>query len=117
MVASPREGLATDGVVRAGHSTLDLSAIIGESVPIEFGHGTEVFAASINGGGVLDVEVTARTSESLAEVAVIAKGVRTGLCRPFAHAATHQAGDEAVEGGYPGRDDASPTPRERSGTR
>ena len=64
MVVRPGERLATDGVVRRGHSTLDLSAITGESVPVEVNEGTEVFAASINGGGVLDVEVIARARES-----------------------------------------------------
>src|SRR3546814_3192877 len=33
-------------------------------MPVEVGAGAEVFAASINGGGVLDVEVTARTTDS-----------------------------------------------------
>ena len=64
MLVRPGERLATDGVVRRGHSTLDLSAITGESVPVEVDDGTEVFAASINGGGVLEVEVTARAGES-----------------------------------------------------
>lgn len=64
MVVRPGERLATDGVVRRGRSTLDISAITGESVPVEVDPGSAAFAASINGGGVLDVEVTARTSES-----------------------------------------------------
>src|SRR3546814_9112878 len=64
MVVGPGDRLATDGVIRQGRSTLDLSAITGESVPVEVGAGAEVFAASINGGGVLDVEVTARTTDS-----------------------------------------------------
>ncbi len=64
MVVRPGERIATDGVVRAGRSTLDLSAITGESVPVEVEPGAEVLAAAINGGGVLDVEVTARTSDS-----------------------------------------------------
>jgi len=64
MVVRPGERLATDGIVRAGRSTFDLSAITGESLPVEVEPGREVFAAAINGGGVLDVEVTARTSDS-----------------------------------------------------
>lgn len=64
LVVGPGERLATDGVVRAGRSTLDLSAVTGESVPVEVEPGREVFAASINGGGVLDVVVTARTADS-----------------------------------------------------
>ncbi|WP_442902024.1 P-type ATPase, partial [Geodermatophilus sp. FMUSA9-8] len=63
------ERLATDGRVRTGRSSLDTSAVTGESVPVEVGPGTEVFAASVNGGGALEVVVTARVAEnSLARV-------------------------------------------------
>ena len=69
LVVRPGERLATDGVIRTGRSTLDVSAITGESVPVEVGPGTSVFAASINGGGALEVEVTARTEDnSLARI-------------------------------------------------
>ena len=64
MITRPGGRLATDGVVRVGRSTLDLSAITGESVPVEVEAGQQVFAASINGGGVLEIEVTAPTSDS-----------------------------------------------------
>jgi len=64
MVVRPGERLATDGIIRQGRSTLDLSAITGESVPVEAGPGTAVYAASVNGGGVLEVEVTAPAAES-----------------------------------------------------
>ena len=69
LLVRPGERLATDGVIRAGRSSLDVSAITGESVPIEAGPGAEVYAASINGGGALEVEVSARTEEnSLARI-------------------------------------------------
>jgi cation-transporting ATPase G len=69
LVVRPGERIATDGVVRGGRSSLDLAAITGESVPVEVAPGSAVFAASINGGGVLDVEATARTDEnSLARI-------------------------------------------------
>ncbi|MDQ6910642.1 MAG: cation-transporting P-type ATPase, partial [Actinomycetota bacterium] len=64
MVVSPGQRLATDGVVRSGRSTLDLSAVTGESMPVETEPGQTVLAASINGGGVLEVEATATTRES-----------------------------------------------------
>jgi cation-transporting ATPase G len=64
LVVRPGERLVTDGVVRAGRSTLDQSALTGESVPVECGPGQTVLAASINGSGVLDVEVTAATADS-----------------------------------------------------
>ena len=69
LIVRPGERLATDGVILAGRSTLDVSAITGESVPIEVEPGSSIFAASINGGGALEVEVTARTEEnSLARI-------------------------------------------------
>jgi cation-transporting P-type ATPase G len=69
MIVRPGERIATDGVIRAGHSVLDCSAITGESLPVEVGPGDVVYAAAINGGGALEVEVTARTEDnSLARV-------------------------------------------------
>jgi len=69
LLVRPGERIATDGVIRGGRSALDVSAITGESVPVERGPGEEVFAASINGGGVLEVAVTARTQDnSLARI-------------------------------------------------
>ncbi len=69
MVVKPGERIATDGVIRTGRSALDLSAITGESVPVEAGPGDEAFAGSINGTGVLEVEVTATAEDnSLARI-------------------------------------------------
>jgi cation-transporting ATPase G len=64
MIVGPGDRVATDGVIRRGRSSLDLSAITGESVPVECQRGGLVMAASINGGGVLDIEVTAPTADS-----------------------------------------------------
>src|SRR3546814_13621298 len=64
MIVKPGERIATDGTVRAGRSALDLSAITGESVPVETEPGHAVLAASINGSGVLEIEVTAPTADS-----------------------------------------------------
>ena len=69
MLVRPGERVATDGIIRAGRTALDVSAITGESVPVEAGPGQEVFAGSINGTGVLEVEVTATAAEnSLARI-------------------------------------------------
>ncbi len=64
MVVRAGDRLATDGTVLAGRTTLDLSAITGESVPVECGPGQAVYAGAINGGGVLDVAVTAPVADS-----------------------------------------------------
>jgi cation-transporting ATPase G len=72
LLVRPGERVVTDGRIRAGRSALDFSAITGESVPVERGPGEEVFAAAINGGAVLEVEVTARTADnSLARIVQI----------------------------------------------
>jgi cation-transporting ATPase G len=72
LLVKPGERLATDGVIRAGRSALDFSAITGESMPVERGPGEEVYAAAINGGAALEVEVTARTEDnSLARIVQI----------------------------------------------
>ncbi|MDV2478557.1 cadmium-translocating P-type ATPase [Rhodococcus zopfii] len=69
MIVRPGERIATDGVIRAGRTALDTSAITGESVPVEAGPGDEVFAGSINGTGALEVEVTAGAQDnSLAKI-------------------------------------------------
>ncbi|AGS36049.1 hypothetical protein B841_13021 (plasmid) [Corynebacterium maris DSM 45190] len=66
------ERLATDGVVRSGRSSLDVSAITGESIPVEVGPGDAVLAGSINTTGALEVEATAAgTDNSLTTVVAL----------------------------------------------
>lgn len=55
----PGESLATDGRIVEGNTSLDESAVTGESVPVDKGPGSEVFAASLNGQGAITVEATA----------------------------------------------------------
>ena len=64
MVVRPGERLATDGVIVGGSSSLDVSALTGESIPVEVAPGMPVYAASINGGGALEIEVTSLASDS-----------------------------------------------------
>ena len=64
MVLRPGERAATDAVITRGRTNLDLSAITGESVPIEAAVGDRVHAGAINGGGAIEVEVTARACDS-----------------------------------------------------
>ena len=56
--------MPTDGVVSVGSSTLDVSAVTGESIPIEVGPGDRVIAGSINVTGVLEVAATTDPSDS-----------------------------------------------------
>ena len=72
MLVKPGERVATDGIIRTGRAALDVSAITGESVPVGAGPGDEVFAGSINGTGVLDIEVTTTAQDnSLARIVKI----------------------------------------------
>ncbi|MBX3052668.1 MAG: cadmium-translocating P-type ATPase [Caldilineaceae bacterium] len=64
VVVKPGERLPVDGVVVRGTSTCDQSPITGESVPVYKEPGSDVFSASINGSGALDVRVTKLASES-----------------------------------------------------
>ncbi len=87
MIVKPGERLATDGVIRAGRTVLDVSAITGESVPAEAGPGDEVFAGSINFSGVLQIEVTATAEDnSLARIVHIveAEQARRGASQRLA---------------------------------
>ncbi|MDI9938885.1 cation-translocating P-type ATPase [Rhodococcus sp. IEGM 1351] len=64
LLLRPGERAATDGIIRSGRTSLDLSAITGESVPVEAGPGDELHAGTINGGGAIEVQVTARAADS-----------------------------------------------------
>ncbi|MEU0733753.1 heavy metal translocating P-type ATPase [Streptomyces lavendulocolor] len=64
LLVKPGERLATDGTIRTGRSALDVSALTGESVPVEAGQGDAVYAGSINGTGALEVEVTATAADN-----------------------------------------------------
>ena len=66
----PGERLPLDGVVTAGASSVDESALTGESVPVDKAAGDEVFAGTLNAFGALTVRVTAAAEDStLARVA------------------------------------------------
>ena len=87
MLVKPGERIATDGIIAEGRSALDVSAITGESVPVEAGPGDEVFAGSINGTGVLAVEVrTTAQDNSLARIVRIveAEQARKGASQRLA---------------------------------
>lgn len=64
MVLRPGERAATDGLIKSARTSLDLSAITGESVLVEAGPGSVVYAGAINGDGAVEVEVTARANDS-----------------------------------------------------
>lgn len=64
MLVKPGESLAMDGVVIKGYTTINQAAITGESMPVEKGVGSEVFAGTINQQGWLQVKVTKRVEDT-----------------------------------------------------
>jgi Cd2+/Zn2+-exporting ATPase len=60
----PGEAFCADGVVEAGESGADESALTGESVPVEKTRGDQVFSGTINVGGTLDWRVSRLPAES-----------------------------------------------------
>ena len=64
VMVRPGERLPVDGVVINGTSSVDQSPITGESIPVFKEQGSDVFSATINGSGALEVRVTKLASES-----------------------------------------------------
>jgi len=58
VVVKPGERVPVDGIIVAGESSIDQSAITGESVPVNRKPGDEVFAGTINQDNALDVRMT-----------------------------------------------------------
>ncbi|MCM1157213.1 MAG: cadmium-translocating P-type ATPase [Bacteroidales bacterium] len=64
IVVQPGEKIPIDGIIREGNTTLNTSALTGESVPREASAGDEVISGCINMTGVVKVETTKEFGES-----------------------------------------------------
>ena len=64
LVVRPGEKIAADGVVAEGNSSIDMSMITGESLPVEVGPGDPVTSATVNQNGRLLVRATRVGSET-----------------------------------------------------
>ena len=64
IVVQPGERVPIDGVIISGESSLNTSALTGESLPREVGVGDEVISGTINLSGVLKVRTTKEFGES-----------------------------------------------------
>ncbi len=64
IVVRPGEKIPLDGIIVSGNTTVDTSALTGESVPAEAAAGAEVLGGCVNISGVIEVEVTKRFGET-----------------------------------------------------
>ncbi|MGY3311551.1 Cd2+/Zn2+-exporting ATPase [Peribacillus simplex] len=64
MIVKPGQKIAMDGRIMKGASTLNQAAITGESEPVFKTVDGEVFAGTLNGEGLLEVEVTKRVEDT-----------------------------------------------------
>lgn len=66
IIVQPGEKIPIDGIVTEGSSSLNTSALTGESLPREAGAGDEVISGCINMSGVLKIRTTKEFGESTA---------------------------------------------------
>jgi Zn2+/Cd2+-exporting ATPase len=64
LIVRPAERIAADGVIVSGSTSIDQSAMTGESIPVEKGRGDSVFAGTLNQQGAIEVRVTRLAAES-----------------------------------------------------
>lgn len=64
VIVRPGERIPLDGIIVAGNSFVDQSAITGEPIPLRKQPGDETFAGTINQKGSLEIEVTKKASDT-----------------------------------------------------
>ena len=79
VVVRPGERVATDGVITAGTSALDTSALTGESVPVDVGPGAEALGGALNTYGRVLVRATRVGADTqLARMAKLVSDAQSG---------------------------------------
>ena len=79
MVIRPGERIPTDGIVIEGSSSIDESAITGESIPVDKKNEDEVIGATINKSGLLKVKATKVGQDTvLSQIITLVEEARIG---------------------------------------
>jgi Cu+-exporting ATPase len=65
LIVRPGEQIPVDGLVVAGHSTVDESMVTGESLPVEKGEGEPLIGATMNQDGLLTMRATRVGADTL----------------------------------------------------
>jgi len=78
-VVAPGNKVATDGIVVDGSSSIDMSMLTGESLPVDVTIGDPVIGTAMNGNGVLAVEATRVGNDTqVAEIARLVMNAQSG---------------------------------------
>ncbi|MGA8844060.1 MAG: heavy metal translocating P-type ATPase [Nitrososphaeraceae archaeon] len=79
LIVRPGEKIPTDGIVIEGTSTIDESAITGESIPLDKSEGDEIIGATINKSGLLKIKATKVGQDTvLSQIINLVEEARTG---------------------------------------
>ena len=79
MLIKPGERIPADGIVEDGFSSIDESAITGESIPIDKQKGDQVIGATIDKNGLLKVRATKVGQDTvLSQIIALVEEARTG---------------------------------------
>jgi Cu+-exporting ATPase len=82
MVIRPGEKIPTDGIIMEGNSSLDESALTGESIPVDKTKGDEVIGATINKNGLLKVKATKVGQDTvLSQIITLVEQAKTGKAK------------------------------------
>jgi len=79
IVVRPGERIPTDGKIIEGFSSIDESAITGESIPVDKAKGDEVIGGTINKSGLLNIKTTKVGQDTvLSQIITLVEDARTG---------------------------------------
>ena len=82
MIIRPGERVPTDGMIIDGSSSIDESAITGESIPVDKVSGDEVIGATINKNGLLKVKATKIGQDTvLSQIITLVEEAKTGRAK------------------------------------